>query len=55
MLFYPYNYNNQKNTIAISKAVEKLKNRSISVDQILDDEDLLNDLKYPSNSQIINQ
>jgi len=54
MFFYPYNYFNQRNTQAVSVAVEKLKNRSLPIENILDEEELMNDLKYSTNSQLVN-
>jgi hypothetical protein len=55
MLFYPhFNYFAQKNSQAVIQAVEKLKNRNLPIEQILDEEELLNDMKFASSSQLIN-
>jgi hypothetical protein len=55
MLFYPFNYLSQRNTQAVTNAAEKLKNRNLPVEQILDEEELMNDLKYSNASQLVNQ
>jgi len=55
MLFYPFNYLTQRNSQNISIAAEKLKNRNLPVEQILDEEELMNDLKFSDTSQLVNQ
>ncbi len=55
MLFYPFNYLHQRNSQAVSNAAEKLKNRNLPMEQILDEEELMSDLRYPSGSQLVGQ
>ena len=55
MLFYPFNYLHQRNSQAVSNAAEKLKTRSLPIEQILDEEELMSDLRYPSGSQLVGQ
>ena len=43
----------KNNAQTISKACEKMKNNELKVEDILDEEDLVNDLKSPSFSQLI--
>lgn len=43
----------KNNAQAISKALDKIKKGELLVEEILDDEDLVNDLKSPSFSQLI--
>jgi len=43
----------KNNAQAISKATEKMKNNELTVEDVLDEEDLVNDLKSPSFSQLI--
>ncbi len=54
MFFYPFNYL-QRNTQAVTIAAEKLKNRNLPIEQILDEDELMNDLKFSTNSQLVNQ
>jgi hypothetical protein len=54
MFFYPFNYL-QRNTQAVSIAADKLKQRNLPIEQILDEEELMNDLKFSNNSQLVNQ
>lgn len=55
MLFYPFNYLAQRNTQAVALAAEKLKQRNLPIESILDEEELMNDLKYSNASQLVNQ
>ena len=56
MFFYPhFSYLNQRNTQAVTQAVEKLKLRNLPIENILDEEELMNDMKFSSSSQLINQ
>ena len=55
MFFYPFNYLNQKNTQVVAQAAEKLKQGNLPVEQILDEEELMNDLKFSNTSQLVNQ
>jgi hypothetical protein len=55
MFFYPFNYINPRNTQAVANAAEKLKQRNLPIEQILDEEELMNDLKYANTSQLVNQ
>lgn len=41
-----------KNSANVSKAVEKIKNNTLTVEEVLDEEDFVNDLKSPSFSQL---
>jgi len=43
----------KNNQALIQKAAERMKNGTLSIEEILDDEDLVNDLKSPSFSQLI--
>ncbi len=43
----------RNNGQVISKAVEKMKNNQLLIEDVLDEEDLVNDLKSPSFSQLI--
>lgn len=50
---YQYRQMYKNNAQTISRAVEKMKNNQLTIEDILDEEDLVNDLKSPSFSQII--
>ncbi len=43
----------KNNAQTISKAAEKMKNNQLLIEDVLDEEDLVNDLKSPSFSQLI--
>lgn len=55
MLFYPFNYLTQRNSQAVALAAEKLKQRNLPVETILDEDELMSDLKYSNASQLVNQ
>jgi hypothetical protein len=43
----------KSNAQSISRAVEKMKNKQLLIEEVLDDEDIVNDLRSPSFSQVI--
>ncbi len=52
--FFPFRqYFNQRNTQAVANAVEKLKQRILPIEQILDEEELMTDLKFSNASQLV--
>lgn len=52
--FFPFRqYFTQRNAQIVANAVEKLKKGSLSVEQMLDEDELLTDLKYPNTSQLV--
>ena len=51
--FFGYRNMYKNNAQTISRAAEKMKNNLLLIEDILDEEDLVNDLKSPSFSQLI--